>query len=141
MKHTNSDARKRIVIINELLKRHKDDDDPSRYKVTPYAALRRGYISNKYQVEVTEMESTIGIQSNEPLSFSELMSYSTFFYINPEKICGQEYISGSGAFKIKVKGTQHDVTNTIHTTIERLRRIRIAKAKLSLYAYSESKIS
>lgn len=137
MKHTNSEARKRILIINELVKRHQYDDERGRYKVTPYAAVQRGWISDEYQVEATEIENQLETQSNEQLSFSELMSYSTFFYMNPEKICGQEYLSSSGAFPIKVKGTRQDITNVINATVERLRRIRIAKAKLSLYAYSQ----
>ena len=48
-------------------------------------------------------------QSNEPLSFVELTSYSTWFAMHPEKIAGQETEASSIAFPIKLKGNKKDI--------------------------------
>lgn len=48
-------------------------------------------------------------QSNEPLSFAELTSYSTWFAMHPEKIAGQETEASSIQFPIKLKGNKKDI--------------------------------
>jgi len=78
------------------------------------------------------------IFSNEPLSFQELASYSTYFAMHPEKVLGKEVVTSSLHFPIQINGSKDDVINGIDLiskakpTNDKAKRIRIAKAKVKV---------
>jgi hypothetical protein len=51
---------------------------------------------------------------NEPLTFSELTRFNTWFSMCPEKVCGKEVVTTSIEFPITIKGTREDILDTIH---------------------------
>lgn len=51
--------------------------------------------------------------SNEPLSFTELCTFNTWFTRYPEKVCGIEEITSSREFPITIKGDKTWIMNTI----------------------------
>ena len=51
--------------------------------------------------------------STDPLSFSELCTFNTWFTMYPEKVCGTEEITTSREFPITIKGDMEWIENTI----------------------------
>jgi hypothetical protein len=52
--------------------------------------------------------------SNEPLSFSELCTFNTWFARHPEKVCGKEEYTNSREFPITINGRRVDIINTLN---------------------------
>ena len=59
----------------------------------------------------------IDAQSNEPLSFTELTTYGTWFEMHPEKVAGKMQRGTSLYFPLIVKGTRADVENLIKSAL------------------------
>lgn len=55
--------------------------------------------------------------SNQPLSFTELITLNTWFELHPEKVCGQEVLTSSRDFPLTVKGDRKDVEKAIAKTL------------------------
>lgn len=87
-----------IVIANQ-------DDNEEDLKL-----LRNGFIPELNEKSIKAISKD---QSNKPLSFVELTSYSTWFAMHPEKICGEEIPTSSRDFPLKIKGTNDDVIKSI----------------------------
>lgn len=130
-------SRIRLETIRALVIRHKGEDERSQFKVTPYKLLQYGFIPIQYQDEFKGLfyENKKIATSSAPLTLQELLSYSTYFNLNPEKVCGQMIESSSGAFAVKVKGKRVDVERVINATLNAKKdslsaqqRIRIALA-------------
>lgn len=54
----------------------------------------------------------------DPLSFSELCTYNTWFQIHPEKVCGEEVFTSSRDFPITIKGNRETIENTIRKSLK-----------------------
>ena len=54
----------------------------------------------------------------DPLSFSELCTYNTWFQIHPEKVCGEEVFTSSRDFPITIKGNKETIENTIRKSLK-----------------------
>lgn len=52
-----------------------------------------------------------------PLSFIELCSFSTYFELHPEKVCGNEEFTSFRDFPVKIKGARKDVEQAIQNSI------------------------
>lgn len=52
--------------------------------------------------------------SNEPLSFSELCTFNTWFARHPEKICGREEYTSSREFPITINGSMVEIISTLN---------------------------
>jgi hypothetical protein len=52
--------------------------------------------------------------SGEPLSFSELCTFNTWFARHPEKVCGREEYTNSREFPITIKGTEFNIKSTLN---------------------------
>lgn len=52
--------------------------------------------------------------SNEPLSFSELCTFNTWFAWHSEKVCGKEEYTSSREFPITIKGTEFNIKSTLN---------------------------
>ena len=52
--------------------------------------------------------------SNEPLSFSELCTFNTWFAWHIEKVCGREEYTSSREFPITIKGTEFNIKSTLN---------------------------
>jgi hypothetical protein len=55
----------------------------------------------------------------DPLSFSELCTYNTWFQIHPEKVCGVEVFTSSRDFPITIKGNRETIENTIRKSLKK----------------------
>lgn len=56
-------------------------------------------------------------QEEWPLSFTEQMTYNTWFEMHPEKVCGDQEVTSSIYFPVRIKGTKEDVLNAINQTL------------------------
>jgi hypothetical protein len=78
--------------------------------------LRNGVFPEKFNEDELVMEKLDEkIYRDDPLTFSELSRFNTWFSMYPEKVCGKEVVTTSIEFPITIKGSKEDITNTIHT--------------------------
>lgn len=114
--------------------------------------FRNGFIPTEQQMRIeSSINHFITSESNEPLKFEEITSFSTWFDMHPEKIAGKEIATTSRAFPIKVKGTKKDIETLIEralitsdeSDVNALSLVKIkakaAKAKLALLNIDETK--
>ena len=92
--------------------------------------LGNGHVPAQLQKPFSEMiERYEQNESNEPLTFSEITRYNTWFDMHPEKVCGEETITTSIQFPITIKGTE---TKAVETIRESLKTTGAGKSKISL---------
>ncbi len=78
------------------------------------AILRNGVLpKDRDEKGLVEVYARLKDYSNEPLSFSELCTFNTWFTLYPEKVCGTEEITTSREFPITIKGDMEWIENTI----------------------------
>jgi hypothetical protein len=70
--------------------------------------------------------------SNEPLSTTELMTFNTYFDINPNKIGGQEVMASSRDFSVSIAGNREDVEKAIDRTLETKNNMELEAQALEL---------
>lgn len=70
--------------------------------------------------------------SNEPLTTTELMTFNTYFYINPNKIAGQEVMASSRDFPVSIAGNREDVEKAIDLTLETKNSMELEAQALEL---------
>jgi hypothetical protein len=83
--------------------------------------IRNGIIPENQQKrfdDILDYEYKLSFALNEPLTFSEITSFNTWFALHPEKVCGKEVITTSREFPISVKGTKEDIIRTIKAGID-----------------------
>jgi|GEM_PF-2206843 len=85
--------------------------------------LRNGVIpeNNYYALEesiANRLHHNKHLYSDEPLTLTELTSYSTWFAMHPEKIAGKEEVTTSLHFPITIKGNREQIEQTISAGIE-----------------------
>jgi hypothetical protein len=79
------------------------------------ALLRNGvYPKDRDEKSLVEIYAKQQDYSNQPLSFTELCTFNTWFNLYPEKVCGQEVVTTSREFPISIKGNETWITNTIN---------------------------
>mgnify|MGYP000545444573 CR=1 FL=1 len=102
-----------------LLKRQKESKTGADKTLDRDIALvRNGVFSEGYsQKELVEEVKKSQTFSNDPLTFTELMSFNTYFEMNPEKVCGQQQISSSRDFPVNITGTKEDVETAVDRTV------------------------
>lgn len=103
------------LAINILLP--KTDDK----KNSPRELLKQGFIHPDIADKMQSLTRENDLHDNTPLSFKELTSYSTWFAMHPEKICGTEKVTTSLFFPIKVEGTQQQIEETVRAGIAALK--------------------
>lgn len=89
-----------------------DRDD----KINDRAIVRNGVIPVKQKKrfeELLDYEYKLSFALKEPLTFTEITSFNTWFAMHPEKVAGIEQITSSREFPIAIKGTKEDIINTI----------------------------
>ena len=141
MNYQASYLRARIQTFRELISRAGQDEE----KNSPRELLKYGVIHPDMEAEFhEELQYELHKEhSNEPLSFTEICSFNTWFFMHPQKIAGEEIITSSREFPITIKGTQEQVIQTIKPTANsNTKRIRIirdqAQAKLKLLQLLEN---
>ena len=78
------------------------------------AILRNGvFPKDRDEKGLVEVYARQKDYSTEPLSFSELCTFNTWFTMYPEKVCGTEEITTSREFPITIKGDMECIENTI----------------------------
>lgn len=132
MGHDAAYYRARIDAIVELIKTIPDTDEKNNDRVL----LRNGFIPERLQPEFEKISAKhhraeVMVKNQQPLSFTELCSFNTWFAIHPEKIAGVEYVTTSREFPIMVKGTRDEIIETISLGLNdnKDKRVRIAKAQ------------
>ncbi len=100
--------RARIDMIRDVLSK----SDAKDFHV---ALLRNGvYPKDRDEKSLVEIYAKQKDYSNQPLSFTELCTFNTWFNLYPEKVCGQEVVTTSREFPISIKGNETWITNTIN---------------------------
>lgn len=105
--------RARIKAIHRLL---EELPASAKQQEKDRALLRNGVIPEKQEkrfAEILDYEYKLTFSLNEPLSFSELTSFNTWFVMHPEKISGKEVISTSREFPLTIKGSREDIEKAI----------------------------
>jgi hypothetical protein len=122
---TPSRLRARITAIRNLMEElpTSRDEKPTRLSNDSVAGgnpdrtlIRNGIIPESQQKrfnEILDFEYKLSFALNEPLSFSEIASFNTWFTLHPEKICGKEVVTTSREFPVTVKGTKEEIMCTI----------------------------
>jgi hypothetical protein len=79
------------------------------------ALLRNGvFPKDRDEKSLVEIYAKQKDYSNQPLSFTELCTFNTWFNLYPEKVCGQEVVTTSREFPISTKGNETWIKNTIN---------------------------
>jgi len=105
--------RARIAVIQKLMEKlpiSRDDKNPER------TLVRNGYIPESLKAEYDRLlknEYLLTFMLNQPLSFTDITSFNTWFEIYPEKVSGREYVTSSREFPITVEGSKETIVNTI----------------------------
>jgi cytochrome c556 len=110
---TPSWLRARITAIRKLIEELPANRDETNSDRT---LIRNGFIPESQQKRFNELldyEYKLTFALNEPLTFTEVTSFNTWFVMHPEKICGKEVVTTSVQFPISVKGTKEVITRTI----------------------------
>ena len=112
MNESPSYYRARIEVIFKLL---STLDVNRMEKGNDIVLLRNGVFPVRFNEEKLVRDKLFDKSfSNDPLSFSELTRFNTWFSIYPEKVCGKEIVTTSMEFPITIKGSKEDIINTIH---------------------------
>lgn len=122
------EARARSEWIRQEL-RHTSNDADKRL-------LQNGYIkdTDKYNDEIDLLAETMTAKG--PLSFPEITSYATWFFLHPEKVAGQTKPNSSIYFPTKTHGSREDIDKVFANLgkgggeAERLRLIAVAQMQL-----------
>jgi hypothetical protein len=78
------------------------------------ALMRNGvYPADRDEKGLVEVYAGQRDYSNEPLSFTELCTFNTWFNLHPEKVCGQEVVTTSREFPITIKGDETWIVKTL----------------------------
>jgi hypothetical protein len=77
------------------------------------ALLRNGvFPKDRDEKGLVEIYAKQKDYSNQPLSFTELCTFNTWFNLYPEKVCGQEVVTTSREFPISIKGNGQPVQDS-----------------------------
>jgi len=136
MQKTTTLRRARLDAIMQLIKEEKGGD--RALKNNNSVLLRNGIIpkdmKNHFQKVLNKYQKIWQTSGNtQPLSFSEITRFNTWYEMYPEKVAGNEIVTTSREFPVSIKGTKQDILNTINKALKskpgREQRIRIARAK------------
>jgi hypothetical protein len=120
--------RARIGAIIELIGQIPVSDEKNNDRVL----LRNGFIPENMQDAFNKiLAGNLKTAKQQPLSFTELCSFNTWFAMRPGKVAGTEYVTTSREFPIMVKGTREDIIETLSMGLNESKdnRVRIAKAQ------------
>ncbi len=107
-------------------------------KNSPYELLKQGFIHpdirEKFGDRIGDYEKQGIWILNDPLSFTEICSFNTWFAMHPEKVAGIEMVTTSRDFPLTIKGTKDDISRVFAElsrplNIDKQKRLRIAKTK------------
>jgi len=132
----NAYYRARLALIDNFIKVVPDNGQ----KNNDHVLLRNGLmpaslLHGKTEYEAVKLQQSKGAYSNNPLTFTELCRWNTWFSMHPEKVAGKEIVTTSREFPITIKGTKEDIILVLTPVIskelsdKKKLRIRIAKAK------------
>jgi hypothetical protein len=112
MIRTPSYYRARIEVIRHLISTLEVD---RLEKGNDIILLRNGVFPKRFNVvDLIREKLAEKLFSIEPLTFSELTRFNTWFTMHPGKVCGKEIVTTSIEFPITIKGSREDIMNTIH---------------------------
>ena len=74
--------------------------------------------------------------SNEPLSFSELCTFNTWFAWHSEKVCGREEYTSSREFPITIKGTEFNIKSTLNHALGEFQLILLLPGDWSIKIFN-----
>jgi hypothetical protein len=78
------------------------------------ALLRNGvFPKDRDEKGLVEIYAKQKDYSSEPLSFTELCTFNTWFERHPEKVCGQEVVTSSKEFPVTIQGDKAQILSTI----------------------------
>lgn len=99
--------RARIHTFRDMLSK-MDARDPK----TPL--MRNGVFPENFkESEYVDIYMREHSYTNEPLTFTELCTFNSWFTLHPEKVCGKQVITSSREFPLAIKGTKEQIIQTI----------------------------
>ncbi|WKN32109.1 helicase-related protein [Porifericola rhodea] len=124
-----SHYRARIQIVEDYINELPID---KKAKNDARSLLKQGYISpelyakdNPFVLPAAKSEEALikgylfaNLVSEEPLSFEEKASYSTWFTMHPEKQLGEEKVTSSFHFPLQIKGKKADIPQLIRAQLK-----------------------
>lgn len=127
--------RARLDAIEQIIIEEKGGDRSEKNNFS--VLLRNGIVPAELKDRYNEayrqhLKAWVQSGNEQPLSFSEITRFNTWFLIHPEKVAGKETITTSREFPISVKGTETDILKTVNRTIQpksNSSRARIVRAK------------
>lgn len=127
--------RARLDAIEQIITEEKGGDRTEKNNHS--VLLRNGIVPNELKKRFDKAldkyhKFRIDNQYNQPLSFSEITRFNTWFLFHPEKVAGKEIITSSREFPVSIKGSETDILMTITKTLQSKpnnKRTRIVRAK------------
>ncbi len=127
--------RARLDAIEQIIIEEKGGDRSEKNNFS--VLLRNGIVPLELKDRYDEayrqhLKAWVQSGNEQPLSFSEITRFNTWFLIHPEKVAGKETITTSREFPISVKGTETDILKIVNRTIQskpNISRARIVRAK------------
>jgi len=94
--------------------------DRSDKKNSPANLLRSyAFIHSDIENEIYEnAEKNIKSQDTSPLTSIELCSFNNWFYLHPEKVAGETFITTSIHFPLQIKGDKNKIIETLEKGLE-----------------------
>jgi len=127
--------RARMDAISELIKSFPVSDKKNNDRVL----LRNGFIPERLLPEFNKAvtghhQARLRVKNRQPLSFTELCSFNTWFAKYPEKLAGIECVTTSREFPIMVKGTKEEIIETVSRGLndEKDKRLGIVRAQATV---------
>lgn len=129
-------VRARIATIKRLAN-SLPDDEKTHKNTDKKLLLSYGFVPESLTDKFKqELKNELGKVSESPLTFTELASYSSWFALYPEKVAGEEKVTTSIHFPIKIGGGKSEVVAMIEAAMRRKRpaaaqdkKLLIAKAR------------
>ena len=117
---SNAYLRARIHALDALREKFAADlaQNPTNKELQLHLALIRNGVFPPHINESNEIEKVLDKNDNALLSFAELSSYGTFFAMHPGKVCGNEILTTSRDFPVKIDGTKTIAEATIQRFID-----------------------
>ena len=102
-------VRARIRALRALLARTKDPLEQALLRSGHFPDAQGGQVAMAQEAMATERDP----EAQQPLTFSEVSSLSSWFYLHPEKVCGEERATRFSKFPLEVVGKRKDVERAI----------------------------
>lgn len=105
----------RVRIIRQMIGELNNNDNA---KNTPRELLKYGFIHPQIRARYDQLMSEVKKPKNEvEILFSIIARYSNWFVMHPDKVAGEQIITSSMYFPIKIQADKDDIIKMIDKTL------------------------